>query len=873
MWGKVFYDTETVGLHGMPVLLQYAIDDGPITLYSIWTEPIDETLRLIENMMNAEAVIGFNMAFDHFMLCKIYTTLSLYHDWSVEPMDIIDDLADLEMAARDGPCLKPRSALDLMLYARKGPYQSTMDRGDIRIRRVPTPLVYQLAAELEARIPLPDIYFARRKDKHAKKWQVFDITNAEGDVNPDFKDIVLRFKASSALKALATDALKLEEDRVLKFINIEVDKSQYPVELGYAPFAKAIGGDRRNWKGAWPEKIKYHINHWRFHEKAREYARLDVEYLRRLWHHFDRPEPGDVDSTLACMIPACRWRGYAVDIEGLKKLQQETLDRRYMMRDGKRVEVPTSPKTSRIYIEELMDETEKLGCSVDGFNVSTSKIVLEKAVKKWKRDCPACNGEGKEDCPTCKGTGEIKHPAADRAEQVLKARQANYEADLYGKFILAGRFHASFSIIGTLSSRMGGGGTSRGIEAGGKAKGDGLNPQGIKKTKNVRSKFPLAFPGYQLSGGDFSGFEVTLAEAEYNDANLRRQLLTCEQCNGQQEWVSTKISAAEYLGEEGLNRYVVWRRKAELGKQKFLKEKEGKDYTPKTEEQIRGESFENDQYCRTCGSNKGKKIHALFGIHVYPEHTYESLKATDGKDPDLYTRAKSGVFAMMYGGTEHTLVERLGVPVEIALAALARFHKEFPGVGRSQRRVKDMFCSMRQVGGIGTKIEWHEPADFIESMFGFRRYFTLENKIAKVLFNLANNPPAPWKKINIQVTRDTKRGRVQSAYGALQSALYGAAFGMQANNERAANNHIIQSSGATVTKDVQAEIWTLQPHGVHKFHVQPMNIHDEIQCPCLPELVDKVADIVLKKVETFRSRVPLIRMDWVKSCNSWADKS
>jgi hypothetical protein len=94
------------------------------------------------------------------------------------------------------------------------------------------------------------------------------------------------------------------------------------------------------------------------------------------------------------MIPACRWRGYAVDVEGLKKLQQDTLNRRFMDREGRRVEVPTSPKASRFYIEELMDETEKLGCSIDGFNISTSKIVLREGDQEMEARLPRMQGRG-----------------------------------------------------------------------------------------------------------------------------------------------------------------------------------------------------------------------------------------------------------------------------------------------------------------------------------------------------------------------------------------------------------------------------------------------------------------------------------------------
>ena len=56
------------------------------------------------------------------------------------------------------------------------------------------------------------------------------------------------------------------------------------------------------------------------------------------------------------------------------------------------------------------------------------------------------------------------------------------EVELYKKLLLAGKFHASFVVIGTLSSRMAG--------------ADGLNPQGIKHAKDVRKMFPLVLGGH-----------------------------------------------------------------------------------------------------------------------------------------------------------------------------------------------------------------------------------------------------------------------------------------------------------------------------------------------------------------------------------------
>ena len=760
MPGPIFYDTETCGLHGPTVLIQWAEGDGEIHLHHVWNNPVHETLALIEKIMtHPEGVVGFNLAFDQFHLCQTYTTL-LHLNPDAYPEDEVEAYARAEPIARDGPCLKPVKACDLMLHARRGPYQSTMDRGDIRIRRIPTPLAWQLAQELERRIPFPDIYFARRKNKFDSHWKVHDITDSEGEMDPNFKDIVLTFAPSSALKALAADALNLEPDAILLFTNISVPKEFMPVEYGYAPFALAVGSPK-DWKGAWPQWINQHCDHWEYHKLAREYAAKDVELTRELYKYFSSPELGDDDSELACMVAAVRWKGYKVDIPALKALKQAAFDRIK--------NTPVAPAQAKKYVQALMTPEECLVMAG-----STKKVVLEEIATWGGLPCAECDGEG---CVTCNKTGYISHPAAARAKEVVEARQGKKEIELYDKLLKAGRFHASFKIIGALSSRMSG--------------ADGLNPQGIKKTKTVRRCFPLAWDNQVLSGGDFEGFEVVLAEATYNDPQLREDLLS------------------------------------------------------------------------------GKKIHALFGQFVYPTMNYDQILATQGTSDDKYTKAKSAVFAMFYGGEGFTLKERLGVPIEVADGAFAEFCRRYPGVGIARQRVIKMFQTLRQDGGIGTQITYTEPADYIESMFGFRRYFTLENRVCRALVDLASKPPTAWKDIKIKVTR---RDRMQTALGATQSALYGAAFALQASNMRAGANHFIQSSGATITKHVQRKIWGLQPAGINSWCVQPMNIHDEIMVPTDPKYAEQVKEIVDSTVESFRPTVPLIKMAWEKQLNSWADK-
>ncbi len=737
----LFFDSETVGLHGVAVLFQHAKDDGEIVLYNVWKNPISQSLELIELYMSQEMCF-FNAAFDHFHLSKLYAMFSMFSDPNAIPEDHIEELAILEKEARLSPlCIKPKKTLDLMLHSRKGPYQSLMERHDIRIRRVPTRLSDALCTVLEEKIELDGIYFARRKDSFAPRWAIRDVHLPNGDVNPDFKDIVLKFSASGALKVLAQHALGVEENHILKFADVSVGKFWLPKEYGYAPFALAVGKPGK-WNWAWPDVIERHISHWTYNVLARNYACDDVKYTRQLYHYFEEPDVGDVDSELACMVGAVRWRGFKIDVPKLKEQRLAAIKAK--------MDVPISPNGVKGYLREVMDDMEALT-----LQEGTGKAVLE-SIEKWKND------------------EQQPHFAAIRAQEVLKARTAAKEVELFDKLILAGRFHASFKVIGALSTRMSG--------------ADSLNAQGIKATIAVRSCFPLADAGFILVKGDFASFEVTISDAVYNDLKLRKDLLA------------------------------------------------------------------------------GKNIHALFAMELF-DMSYEEVIATKNTEDDKYSAGKRGIFGMIYGGNERTLQTRLDVSEEVAIKAYEGFGKRYPGIGQARERIKKKFCSMQQPGGIGTAVEWHEPVDYIESLLHFRRYFTLENKICKALFDLAQNPSEDWKRIRIKVRR---RDRIQTAAGAVQSALYAAAFNIQASNMRAAANHEIQSTGAGITKAVQKAIWDLQPCGVALWRVLPMNVHDEVLVPCIPEMVEKIADTVNKTVETFRSIVPLIKIDWESEATSWA---
>lgn len=799
---KAYIDIESVGFHGVPVLLQYAIDDGEVILHDIWREPMGKTLDLIEMLCEHKCIL-FNAVFDWFHISKIYTMFRLYNDRDAYPDGHVHELGIIEEQARfSNICVKPKSCHDVMLHARKTKYQSLMERDPIVIRRVPTVLAYELAKELEKLVKFDKIYFAKQKDPLAPKWRVFDVTRTDGTIDKNFKNVKLRFRASTGLKNLYRHAFKIE-DSFYSFADIALDKRYNPEEVGFAPYAMALAPNVKvdgDWHGTWPAKLQWHTAHWYYNQNARKYSANDVRYTRRLYQEeFGSPEPGDVDSELAIMVAASRWHGFAIDLEkmiGLKRnclinlgfddkladiYKMKTATPSIISKFGKAV-IAAAP--SKRYMLQAMNAQERLG-----FQGSTKKIVLEHI---------ANSGEWVNDDGT-------EHLAAIRAREILQARKAKKSIEVFEKLIQARRFHASFKITGALSNRMSG--------------ADGLNPQGVDHQTEIRSAFPLADSSCsvlqsatglseadvvklldagelqitKLSGGDFSSFEVSLAARVFDDPKLND----------------------------------------------FLE--------------------------------KGGKIHAVFAMRLFPGKTYEQILATSGaKDTrDLYDVGKKCLFAIFYGAEAYTLMDRQGIPEEIAVAAVSWLQREYRGILIFGEKIKRDFGALAQPAGVGTKVEWVDPKEYIESFLGFKRYFTLENRVMKALFELAQKVPKSWRGLQIKVQR---RERIQTPSGAVASSLYGAAFGIQSRTIRAAKNHCIQSPGATITKALQNNVWTLQPCGVHAWVVQSLNVHDEVLCCVAKGYEEAVKAKAKETVAQYKKIVPQLKLDWLDEIKNWGAK-
>ena len=729
---------------GIPILLQYAISNDPVTLHYVFNQKVSNTLNLIEKFTKF-GIVGFNLTFDWFHINKLYNIFIKISNKDKNPN--IDEVFEIEKGNPSDFCVKPSSALDLYLHALKGPYQSVMDRKPLYIRKIPKVLAEELISVLNTRIKFKRLFFARSESKEGG-WEIVEVKDKDGKVIPDLVDLVLRFRPSAGLKILAADAF----DTDYKLL-AEINELQHPEMEQWKPY----GWD-------WRPYFRSHSDYWEKDTRAIKYATDDIIITRKLDEYFGLPELGDDDSILATAVGAIRWKGYKVDLDKARELKQIYINRM--------VGVPQSPNEVKAYLKQFMSPIEQLAL------VSTAKVVLED-MEGWE------SGELTDDAESgdnirpdnkdiealldWKNDNGILHPAAKAAHTVLQARRAKKRIDIIEKLEATnGRLHPDFRIIGAKSGRMSGAG--------------GLNPQGIPRDPEFRSMFLFADSDEQLHGGDFQSFEITIADAVYCDPIMHAELL------------------------------------------------------------------------------EGKKFHALFGASIYGL-TYEEVK----NDKQKYNQAKGGAFALLYGAQAQKVSNTMGISLESAEQGYQRFITKYKKVGEKRAEINNRFCSMTQPDGIGSKIHWKDPDDYIETLLGFRRYFTLENQVCKSLFELASNLPENFRKIKIKVIR---RDRMQTAAGAICSALYGSAFNIQAQNMRAAANHVIQGTGSQICKALQVEIWTHQPIGISVFVVRPMNIHDELMSPNKQSVKVSVDHVVNK----YRSVVPLLGIDWSEKLTNWSDK-
>lgn len=498
------FDQETCGLHGVPVIMQYSVDGGPVQIVNLWKTRISDLLSLIGDMVE-NRVVAHNLTFDWFHVCKLYNMARLAPDHSLTLLDYpISEVVRWEYESQRGLCLKPRNAVCTLLLCQKGAAQSgMMDSKPFYVRRVPIALAQQVRDELERRTDLPDILFARRANKDAPRWVVVDHMEEGSEVaSSQFADIKLDVRPSNGLKQVCEFILGFSPPQSFDSAS---EGMVFPNECGWAPFAELITSDEENWlyegKPTWPALIHKHIHHWENNKNALEYAEHDITMLSMLYEHVGSPET-DNDAILACQVAAVRLRGFEIDLERIKRereLSQAILDAAELN--------VNSPNQVRGYLSAALDEMEQVIVAR-----SADKHVLKKVRATFTLDEEEeCFCEEGESCLRCLGArvvGPGPMEVVRRADHIEEVRQHKKRIEVYDKLIQARRAYAGFKVIGAKSGRMAG--------------DHQLSFHGIAKDQEVRELFTLADSqdGWKLAGGDYDSQELAILASTSGDQAL-----------------------------------------------------------------------------------------------------------------------------------------------------------------------------------------------------------------------------------------------------------------------------------------------------------------------------------------------------------------
>jgi hypothetical protein len=839
-------DTETCGFYGVPVTIQWALLDGPVHLHHIWLEPIEKTVKLIEEFVD-NRVVFHNARFDWFHLSKIYhmlTSVVSYDPKIKTPLDWarargFGDWAQIEMNSPNRECLKPRACVDTLLLASRCREQSfLMASKPVWVRRVPVGAVGVLKGILEEKAQeLPWIMFADRADPCGDRWSESDCTDRHGDFDPSFKDLKLSFKPSKSLKHLAAYLC----DHNVEHRYEDIAYATQPAEEGFAPFVMLLTNEENGWlydgKPTWPLLIEEHINHWATNTAAQEYAEDDITMLRKLYQHFGSLEE-DEDSLLACQVASVRIKGFAVDLDGMK----DQLENSLKVIHSAKINVDSS-KQVLDFVAEAFDTSEQF-LLADGCDQKViDEIKKEYGDLQERETCPCCeeseetifededlglepeHGITRKDgvCQRCNGLGYVgpgPMPVVARVEHVELVRKHKKRRQLFDKILLAKRAYPDFNVIGAKSGRMSG--------------SSGLNFHGVDSSDEVRALFTLADAGLVLSAGDYSSQELAIAATTMCDDDLMRDM------------------------------------------------------------------------------ESGQSLHAMFAAELF-ETTYEEIIRTYKERKDKrYGKGKAAVYLTLYGGTFATLAKNCGVEEAIAEKAYNKMIQKYPMMGSTRKAITKKFSSITQdpEGKMRFKLPENQ---FINSIFGYKRYFDAEYMVQKMIWDTVKNPPEVLCNVGVTIVRPgsgaKKTGlqfvpqalqyekvqasteskkvvkkhvyvhrdrqnpeRRQTMWGATSSALYGCCFSIQNQIIRASNNHVIQSTGRHLTVGMQSHVWKRQPQGIHPFVLWLMSIHDELAVVSGEEEVEPVKRAVQEKVEEQREHVPLTSIEWFTNNKSWAEK-
>lgn len=266
---------------------------------------------------------------------------------------------------------------------------------------------------------------------------------------------------------------------------------------------------------------------------------------------------------------------------------------------------------------------------------------------------------------------------------------------------------------------------------------------------------------------------------------------------------------------------------------------------------------------------KGIDPHSMNASLMHPKAlkngwTYEFIKAkVDAGDPDMiaFRKANKGTsFCTQYFGAAPKLAEILGCSVEEGEAALSRFYLRYQGFALYRKQLEQRYLTADT-----ERWDKHSVARMACSVTdetGWEMRWDFEKVVASVLWELGGTGIRTG--VPGSVVRVKEKG-IQTVDGSVKSALLGGAIAIQQAVMRQAGNALVQGSGASLCKALQAETWK-------RYHTPCLNIHDELIFSPHPHFnYARICAVVDEFVERWESKLRLLHFDF-KETRTWADK-
>lgn len=499
---RVFIDTETFGLLGIPFLLQFQIDgESEITVIHVFERTPAAVLELLEALSHPSIqLVGHNLSFDLTAISKLATVASMVNDWSFESIWEAERLwrgeVTYEERLQQLKLVYPGSVEDTMLAAMSLPplEEQFLKSPGIHLKAFPVAVLPELeqiiSKALTARPSYSDV-------PHAPDVGALLQSKVDGVTNRGDRELIQAAQARQDYNVLRKATIFLKKHKSYSLKNVarllgfpgEITNFDFLDDFGRMP--KEICPTIRD-KDLARRLFDFIVK--RQHEpQLLEYARRDVEMTKFLHAHYVQ-KPGYANLThnfeVLPFMANLRLYGVHVDPERVATTQNYYKTRVEGCRDalkGAGLANFNSDEGVVRFVNKLLKQYLGGASAAKGLITNMKEETLRQTITQFE-DCLGAD-----------------HSATGLMLSLIRARCFS-KRSTFLENVVGDTLYPEFSIKGTQTDRMTSSNPS--IQQMPARSTSDEDEDGIK----FRSVF-TAPAGYELLVGDFDQFEMRLVSA------------------------------------------------------------------------------------------------------------------------------------------------------------------------------------------------------------------------------------------------------------------------------------------------------------------------------------------------------------------------